>query len=216
MALSRPRSTTRGLGARVERWLEVSSCSNFRDYRPPDGDPLRRDRREAGAGAHAERLRLALPRTVAASSRPINSRTAAWSCRSAAELHAHRSNRRLRGSRVAASDGHRLVTIADAPELWWPFDELCSSVCRSSCSTIRLQLVLGCLRTDWPEFQIALLDAADGCGRPTRADRVDGTDEDLPEDGMLSSSARFRSGGRRKPGTLGLQIVVAPDRRARG
>ena len=52
----------------VQDWLEVSSVSNFRDYqarrmnirwRPEAG-------RQAGDPAHAQRLGLALPRTVAA------------------------------------------------------------------------------------------------------------------------------------------------------
>ncbi len=63
----------------VERWLEVSSCSNFRDYqarrmairyRPAPG-------REARARPHAQRVRASpLPASSPRSSRPTSSRTA--------------------------------------------------------------------------------------------------------------------------------------------
>ena len=62
----------------VERWLEVSSCSNFRRLPgPPDGDPLPTgDRREARARPHAQRLRSrARARRRRASSRRTSSPT---------------------------------------------------------------------------------------------------------------------------------------------
>ena len=68
----------------VERWLEVSSCSNFRDfqarrmairYRPEPG-------RQAGARPHAQRIRAwRWPASSPRSSRPTSGRTARSPCR---------------------------------------------------------------------------------------------------------------------------------------
>jgi GNAT superfamily N-acetyltransferase len=117
--------------------------------------------------------------------------------------------------------GYRLTTIAAEPDLWRPLNVLCSSVWP--------ELMLhdpvsprhwDHLRTDWPGYQIALLDSTGRVVAGANAAPIDwdGTDEDLPagwDDQFERSAADLEAG--RQPRALGaLQIVVAEDRRGKG
>jgi GNAT superfamily N-acetyltransferase len=122
---------------------------------------------------------------------------------------------------VAVPAGHRLVTVSDEPALWRPADDMCSSVwpefMRHDPAADRNWPGL---RDHWPEFQLVLLDSANGIAAVAQAAPLwwNGDDDGLPEgwDAQFDrSTADLHSG--RAPNTLGaIQICVAPDRRGQG
>ena len=117
--------------------------------------------------------------------------------------------------------GHRLTTIAAEPDLWRPLDVLCSSVWPELMlhdPVARAHWDL--LRTDWPGYQIALLDSTGRVVAGANAAPVswDGTDADLPAgwDDQFERSAADLAAGRPAGAPGALQIVVAEDRRGKG
>ena len=118
-------------------------------------------------------------------------------------------------------EGHRLFTISDEPEHWWPLDELCSSVwpelmLHDPVANTNWDL----LRTEWPQFQLGLLDSEGTVVAAANAAPIvwSGIDAELPEgwdDQFLRSAADLAA--RRICDSLGaLQIVVALSRRGEG
>jgi GNAT superfamily N-acetyltransferase len=122
---------------------------------------------------------------------------------------------------IAAPTGHRLARVSDAPDLWRPASLMCSS---SWPEFMRQDPVAdrcwGHLQTDWPEFQLVLVDGAGEVAAASQAAplRWDGTDAGLPEgwDDQFERSVADREAGR-TPDTLGaIQICVAAARRGQG
>lgn len=127
----------------------------------------------------------------------------------------------MTGAAAAVPEGLTLVSIADRPELWGPLDELCGSVWPEL--MLHDPVADRCwahLREDWPQFQLAAVDAE---GRIVAGGNAaplwwDGTDEGLP-DGWDDQFERSIAGLSDwvAPNALGaIQIVVAPDRRGTG
>ncbi|MGD0121653.1 MAG: GNAT family N-acetyltransferase [Candidatus Limnocylindrales bacterium] len=122
---------------------------------------------------------------------------------------------------IVVPTGHRLARVSDEPELWQPADLMCSA----SWPEFMLHDPVAdrCwsrLRTDWPEFQLVLVDGAGEVVAASQAAplRWDDTDDGLPEgwdDQFERSVADLEAG--RTPDTLGaIQICIAPARRGQG
>jgi GNAT superfamily N-acetyltransferase len=117
--------------------------------------------------------------------------------------------------------GHRLVSVAEEPALWRPADDMCGSVWPEfMLHDPAADRNWAALRDEWPEFQLVLLDSANGIAAAAQAAplRWDGSDDDLPEgwDAQFDRSTADLQAGR-TPNTLGaIQICVAPGRRGQG
>ena len=122
---------------------------------------------------------------------------------------------------IGAPAGHRLVRIADEPELWGPANDMCSAAWPEF--MLHDPVADRCwyrLRDDWPTFQLVLVDETGGVAAAAQAAplRWDGTDEGLPDgwDAQFERSVDDLETGRRA-NTLGaIQISVAAERRGRG
>ncbi len=117
--------------------------------------------------------------------------------------------------------GHRLVSIAEEPDLWDAADAMCGAAWPEF--MLHDPVTDRCwsrLRADWPTWQLVLVDEAGAVAAASQAAplRWDGTDEGLPEgwDAQFERSVADLEAGQR-PDTLGaIQISVAADRRGRG
>lgn len=117
--------------------------------------------------------------------------------------------------------GHRLVSLAERPDLIDPSDEFNGSVWPPFMleSEIANGLFGRCF-SDWPALQFVLLDADDGIVATNNCMPLawDGSDDDLPDgwEEQVIRSVRDHDEGR-PPNTLGaMQIVVAPAARGSG
>lgn len=117
--------------------------------------------------------------------------------------------------------GHRLVCIADAPELWDPANDMCGAAWPEF--MLHDPVTDRCwhwLQDAWPTFQLVLVDQAGGVAAVAQAAplRWDETDEGLPDgwDAEFERSVADLEAGR-TANTLGaIQISVAADRRGHG
>ena len=124
-------------------------------------------------------------------------------------------------SAIAVPAGHRLVRIADQPELWAPANTMCGAAWPEF--MLHDPVADRCwphLRDDWPSLQLVLVDGEDEIVAAAQAVplRWDGTDDGLPEgwDAQFERSVSDLLAGVR-PDTLGaIQINVAHGRRGRG
>ncbi len=117
--------------------------------------------------------------------------------------------------------GYRLVTVAEEPAVWRPADVMCTSAWPEF--MLHDPVTDRCwdhLRTDWPQFQLVLLDGEGSVAAAAQAAPLfwDGTDEGLPAgwDAQFNQSVDDLEAGR-EPNTLGaIQICVAGNRRSGG
>jgi GNAT superfamily N-acetyltransferase len=130
------------------------------------------------------------------------------------------------GTRIAAAlaeagsplpDGHRLFTLADRTDLADEVERFGSSVWPEL--MLYDAVADRCwphMQTDWPEYQLALLDARGSMAAVARSAPLswDGTLEDLPRgwDAQFSRSVDDLELGR-APGTLGAIMIVADPAR---
>lgn len=128
---------------------------------------------------------------------------------------------RLRATGLAVPEGHRIVSLAERPDLVDPSDHFNGAAWPPFMleSPIANGLFGRCF-TDWPDFQFVLLDGAGAIVATNNAMPLawDGTDEGLPagwEDQVVRSVADRDAG--REPNTLGaMQIVVDPKAQGGG
>ncbi len=121
----------------------------------------------------------------------------------------------LRANGLEIPAAHRIVSLAERPDLIDPSDHFNGSAWPTFMleSPIANGLFGRCF-TDWPEFQFVLLGQADHIAATSNAMPLawDGTDDHLPtgwEDQVIRSVADHDAG--RPPNTLGaMQIVVDP------
>jgi GNAT superfamily N-acetyltransferase len=122
---------------------------------------------------------------------------------------------------ISLPRGHRLVRIADEPELWRPADEMCSAAWPEFMLHDPVaDRCWGRLHDDWPAFQLVLVDEAGAVAAASQAAPLewDGTAAGLPDgwDAQFERSVAGLDAGR-APDTLGaIQICVARDRRGQG
>lgn len=128
---------------------------------------------------------------------------------------------RLRAGGLEIPAGHRIVSLAERPDLITPSDYFNGSVWPSF--MLESEVANGqfgrCFR-DWPDLQFVLLDGEGSIVATNNAMPLvwDGTDDSLPagwEDQVIRSVADHDAG--RTPNTLGaMQIVVDPALRGGG
>ena len=124
-------------------------------------------------------------------------------------------------SAIPVPPGHRLVRIADEPELWEPANAMCGAASPEFMQHDPVaRRCWSHLKDDWPSFQLVLVDGQNEIVAASQAAplRWDGTDHGLPEgwDAQFERSVADLLAGA-GPDTLGaIQINVAHRRRGSG